>query len=66
MRLRSERIRSVGLPYEGIGLIVVVDWLLDRFRTAVNVWGDSVGTAVIDRYVGADEGLDAKEPAVDQ
>ena len=25
-----------------------VDWLLDRFRTAVNVFGDSVGAAVVD------------------
>ncbi|MGI9558914.1 MAG: dicarboxylate/amino acid:cation symporter [Thermodesulfobacteriota bacterium] len=40
---------SVGLPLEGIGLLLSVDWLLDRFRTTVNVWGDSVGAAVIDR-----------------
>jgi Na+/H+-dicarboxylate symporter len=46
---------AVGLPLEGIGMIVVVDWLLDRFRTAVNVWGDSVGAAVIDRYVASEE-----------
>ncbi len=41
-------LHSVGLPAEGIGLILVVDWLLDRFRTTVNVWGDSVGAAVVD------------------
>jgi len=40
---------AVGLPAEGIGLLLAVDWLLDRFRTAINVWGDSVGCAVIDR-----------------
>jgi len=40
-------LHSVGLPVEGIGLILIVDWLLDRFRTAVNVWGDSVGAAVV-------------------
>jgi Na+/H+-dicarboxylate symporter len=40
-------LHSVGLPAEGIGLILVVDWLLDRFRTTVNVWGDSVGAAVV-------------------
>lgn len=43
---------SVGLPLEGIGLLLSVDWLLDRFRTTVNVWGDSVGAAVIDRAAG--------------
>ncbi len=40
-------LHSVGLPVEGIALILVVDWLLDRFRTSINVWGDSVGAAVI-------------------
>ena len=43
-------LKSVGLPIEGIGLILAIDWLLDRFRTAVNVWGDSVGAGVIERY----------------
>jgi len=39
---------AVGLPLEGVGLIIGVDWFLDRFRTAVNVWGDSIGAAVVD------------------
>lgn len=47
---------AVGLPAEGIGLLLAVDWLLDRFRTAVNVWGDSVGCAVIDRWVATHAG----------
>lgn len=38
---------SVGLPVEGIQLIVVVDRILDMIRTGVNVWGDSIGAAVI-------------------
>ncbi|MEW5922783.1 MAG: cation:dicarboxylase symporter family transporter [Candidatus Zixiibacteriota bacterium] len=38
---------AVGLPLEGIGFIFAVDWFLDRCRTTVNVWGDSVGAAVI-------------------
>ena len=42
---------AVNLPLEGIGLILAVDWFLDRFRTAVNVWGDSVGAAVISRTI---------------
>ena len=40
---------AVGLPIEGIGLLLAVDWLLDRLRTTVNVWGDSVGTTVIEK-----------------
>ena len=41
---------AVGLPVDGIGLILAIDWLLDRFRTAVNVWGDAVGAAVMERW----------------
>jgi len=40
-------LQAVGLPLEGIGLILAVDWFLDRCRTTVNVWGDSIGAAVI-------------------
>ncbi len=42
---------AVGLPAEGIGLILAVDWFLDRFRTTVNVWGDSVGIAIIEGFL---------------
>ena len=41
---------AVGLPLTGIGLILAIDWFLDRLRTTVNVFGDTVGAAVIDRY----------------
>jgi Na+/H+-dicarboxylate symporter len=41
-------LKAVDLPIEGIGLILTIDWLLDRFRTTVNVWGDSVGAGVIE------------------
>jgi Na+/H+-dicarboxylate symporter len=39
---------AVGLPLEYLGLILAVDWLVDRFRTAVNVFGDAVGSAVVE------------------
>ncbi len=45
---------AVDLPIEGVGLLLTVDWLLDRFRTATNVWGDSVGVSYIDRVTGTD------------
>ena len=40
---------AVGLPIEYVGLILSVDWLLDRFRTTVNAFGDSVGAAVVEQ-----------------
>ena len=41
---------AVNLPLEGIGLLLAVDWFLDRFRTAINVWGDSIGASVVSRF----------------
>jgi Na+/H+-dicarboxylate symporter len=43
-------LKAVGLPIEGISLILIVDWFLDRCRTTVNVWGDAVGVAVINQW----------------
>ncbi len=40
---------AVGIPLEGIGLIVVVDRFLDMFRTALNVWGDIVVAFIVDK-----------------
>ena len=42
-------LNAVGLPIELIGLIIPIDWLLDRFRTAINAFGDSVGAAIVDK-----------------
>ena len=47
-------LKSVNLPIEGIALILVIDWFLDRCRTTVNVWGDAAGSAVIDRLENRD------------
>lgn len=38
---------QVGLPLEGIGLILGVDRLLDMVRTSVNVTGDAVVTCIV-------------------
>ncbi|KAK3863402.1 hypothetical protein Pcinc_030826 [Petrolisthes cinctipes] len=37
----------VGLPAEDMTLIIAVDWLLDRFRTMINVLGDSIGAGLV-------------------
>jgi Na+/H+-dicarboxylate symporter len=39
-------LKSMGLPLEGVGLILAVERILDMFRTAINVLGDT-STAVI-------------------
>ena len=41
-------LNAVGLPLELIGLVLPIDWLLDRFRTATNAFGDAVGSAIVD------------------
>ena len=43
---------AVGLPLEGVGLILAVDRILDMFRTTVNVWSDSCGAVIIARSEG--------------
>ncbi|EIE52762.1 dicarboxylate/amino acid:cation symporter [Salipiger aestuarii] len=40
---------QVGLPIEGIALILGVDRLMDMIRTAVNITGDAVVTAIVAR-----------------
>ena len=47
-------LKAVGLPIEGIGLILTIDWFLDRCRTTINVWGDSVGAGVIETLESGD------------
>ena len=43
---------AVGLPLEGIGLILAVDRILDMFRTSVNVWSDTCGAVIIAKSEG--------------
>ena len=43
---------AVGLPLEGVGLIIAVDRIIDMFRTCTNVWSDSCGAVVIAKSEG--------------
>ncbi len=42
-------LQTIGLPLEGIGLVLAVEPLLGMLRTAVNIWGTSCGAALIAR-----------------
>ena len=42
----------VGLPLEGVGLILAVDQILDMMRTTVNVWSDSSCAVIIAKSEG--------------
>ncbi|MEW6050470.1 MAG: dicarboxylate/amino acid:cation symporter [Candidatus Zixiibacteriota bacterium] len=37
--------------FAGLGLILLVDWIIDRFRVKAGVWGDAVGAAIVARVV---------------
>lgn len=43
---------AVGLPLEGIGLVLAVDRLLDMMRTTVNITSDSCGAVIIAKSEG--------------
>lgn len=43
---------ALGLPLEGIGLILAVDRILDMLRTSVNVWSDSCAAVIIAKMEG--------------
>ena len=45
-------LNAVGLPLEGIGLVLVVQQPLDMIRSAVNVWGDLTGAAIVAKSEG--------------
>jgi len=51
-------LNSVALPVEDAFLVYVVDWFVDRFRTALNVMGDGYGAGVV--YHFSENDLDIK------
>lgn len=45
----NQSLGTVAIPAAAIGIILGVDRILDMFRTVVNVWGDLVGSKIIDK-----------------
>ncbi len=45
-------LNQLGMPLEGIGIILAVDRILDMMRTVVNVTGDAVVTTIVGQTVG--------------
>ncbi|XP_019620987.1 PREDICTED: excitatory amino acid transporter-like [Branchiostoma belcheri] len=45
---------ALQLPTRDVTLILAVDWLLDRFRTSINVLGDAVGAGIVYHLSRAD------------
>ena len=58
-------LQAAKLPLEGVELILAVDWLLDRFRTAVDCFGDSVGAVIVDRVMLQDEAEEPNPPVAE-
>ena len=48
---------AVGLPPEGIGILLITDRILDMMRTAVNVFSDTCATVIIAKSEGETEVL---------
>lgn len=45
-------LNAVGLPIEGIGLVIGVDRILDMLRTSVNVYGDTCVAVIVAKSEG--------------
>ena len=54
---------SVGVPPEGIGLVLGVDRFLDMCRTTLNVIGDLVAATVVSAGTAEEQGVQAAPPA---
>jgi len=45
---------ALGIPIEGLAIILGIDRLLDMLRTAVNLWGNTVAGLVITKWMKGD------------
>jgi proton glutamate symport protein len=59
-------VQGIGVPPEGIALILGVDRVLDMTRTAVNVSGDLTACTVMDKWLSVDSSNDDKSHTLTQ
>jgi len=52
MVMMSVILTAVGLPLEGVAIILAVDRILDMFRTTLNILSDSCGAVIVARLEG--------------
>lgn len=52
--LKAPIYMAVGLPVEGIGVLIAVDMIPDIFKSALNVTGDMAVAAIVARHAGAE------------
>ena len=60
--------QAADIPYEGekiqslMAVVLTIDWFMDRCRTSINIFGDSVVAAIVDyRIYGLDPAVDLTE-----
>ena len=53
---------TVGIPAEGVALIMGVDRILDMSRTAVNVAGDLVAAMLMNRWIKDSAVAEQRQP----
>ena len=58
-------LHTIGVPAEGIGLIIAVDRILDMFRTTVNVLGNTACAVLLARSEGERNVLAASQVALE-
>ena len=56
-------LESVGVPASGVALIMGVDRLLDMSRTSINVTGDLVACALMEKWVGGEGSVEDQQAA---
>lgn len=56
-------LKTVGLPFEAVGVLFAIDRPLDMLRTSLNVFGDTVCALIVARYEGEKGLLGVSAPA---